>query len=229
MTELARLSDTERRGIIARHIEAGVNILLPDTVIIGADVKIEADTTILPGCILEGKTTVGKHCEIGPDTRIVDSAIGEGCVVQSSFIENSTVRDKSRLGPWCHIRPGSDIGKAAKLGNFVEVKNSNIGAHTSVSHLTYIGDSDVGKNCNLGCGVVTANYDGKNKHRTTVGDSCFIGCNSNFVPPVTLGDRVYCATGTTITGDVPAGALVIGRVRQEIKEGWSDRKGLFKK
>jgi bifunctional UDP-N-acetylglucosamine pyrophosphorylase/glucosamine-1-phosphate N-acetyltransferase len=199
--------------IIKKHCEAGVAIPFPDNVIIGPDVEIGADTVILPGCILQGGTKIGSGCEIGP----------------YAIIKDSIVRDKAKLGPFCHIRPGSDIGEAAKLGNFVEIKNSNIGAKTSAAHLTYIGDSDVGERCNFGCGVVTANYDGKDKHRTVVGDDCFIGCNTNFVPPVTVGDRVYSATGTNITGDVPSGALVIGRVKQEIKEGWTDKKGLFGK
>ena len=226
---LAMLNDIARREIIARHHTEGVDIPLPNNVIIGPDASIGADTVILPGCILRGKITIGEGCEIGPDTKLKNVVVGNRCLVQSSFIEDSRVDDNARIGPWCNIRPGCVVGNGAKIGDYVELKNANIGSGTSVAHLTYIGDSDVGSGCNFGCGVVTANYDGKNKHRTVIGDNCFIGCNCNLVPPVNVGSRVYAATGTTITDDVPDGALVIGRVRQEVKEGWADKKGLFNK
>ena len=226
---LSLLNDIARRKIISGHLEAGVNIPFADGIIIGPDVQIGADTTILLGSILRGKTTIGEDCEIGPDTMLTNARIGAGCLIRSSQIEKSCVEDNARIGPWCNIRPDCAVGSKARIGNFVELKNSNIGAGTSVAHLTYIGDSDVGAGCNFGCGVVTANYDGKDKHRTVVGDHCFIGCNCNLVPPVKMGNRVYAATGTTVTEDVPDGSLVIGRVRQEVKKGWADKRGLFTK
>ena len=227
--ELAALNEFARRMIIERHLENGVNIPFSDGVIIGPEVEISADTTILPGTILKGRTIVGSGCELGPNTNLTNAVIGSGCLVQSSFIADSFIRDNAKIGPFCNIRPNCVVGDGAKIGDFVELKNSNIGANTSVAHLTYIGDSDVGSGCNFGCGVVTANYDGKNKHRTVIGDDCFIGCNCNLVPPVQVGDRAYAATGTTITEDVPPDALVIGRVRQEVKNGWSQKSGLYQK
>ena len=227
--ELAALNEFARRRVIEKHLENGVSIPFADGIIIGPDVEIAADTTILPGTILKGKTTIGTRCEIGPNTQLTDVAVGDNCLVQSSFAAASAIGDNVKIGPFCNIRPGCFIGDGAKIGDFVELKNSNIGADTAVAHLTYIGDSDVGSGCNFGCGVVTANYDGKNKYRTVIGDDCFIGCNCNLVPPVAVGDRAYAATGTTITEDVPPDALVIGRVRQEIKSDWAKKSGLYKK
>ena len=227
--ELAVLNEFARRKVIEKHLENGVNIPFLDGIIIGPDVEIAADTLILPGTILKGSTKIGECCEIGPNTQITDAVIGNSCLIQSSFIADSTVCNNAKIGPFCNIRPGCVVEDGAKIGDFVELKNSVIGANTSVAHLTYIGDSDVGSGCNFGCGVVTANYDGKNKHRTVIGDDCFIGCNCNLVPPLTLGDRAYAATGTTITEDVPSDALVIGRVRQEIKENWAKESGLYQK
>jgi bifunctional UDP-N-acetylglucosamine pyrophosphorylase/glucosamine-1-phosphate N-acetyltransferase len=226
---LAGLNEIARCEIIHAHRENGVDIPFSDSVIIGADVEIGADTRILPGTILRGATKIGADCEIGPNSYLDNAVVGEGSRIISSYIERAEVQNGVKIGPMSNIRPDSLIGDGVKIGDFVEIKNSVIGEKTALAHLTYIGDSDVGKGCNFGCGVVTTNYDGTNKHRTTVGDGAFVGCNVNLIPPVTVGDRAYIAAATTITKDVPAGAMAIGRAEQTVKEGWADKKGLFRK
>ena len=153
-----------------------------------------------------------------------NSVIEDGANVKSSYVLESRVRSGAKIGPFSQIRPNCDIGENVKIGDFVEIKNSNIGKATSVAHLTYIGDSDVGSRVNFGCGCVTVNYDGKNKFRTTIGDYAFIGCNTNLVAPVSVGNNAYTAAGSTITRDVPDDAMAIGRCRQENKEGWAEKK-----
>ncbi len=209
----------ERREIFARHRANGVNIPLEDGVIIGPDVEIGTGSLILPGTILRGGTVIGQDCEIGPNSYLTDAAVGDNCRVISSYIESSELEEGVKLGPMSNVRPNCVIRSGAKIGDFVELKNSVIGEDTAVAHLTYIGDSDVGKRCNFGCGVVTVNYDGAKKYRTTIGDGVFVGCNTNLVAPVKMGDGSYSAAGTTVTEDVPEGALVIGRARQSVKPG----------
>lgn len=209
---------------LVRHMAAGVVFELLDGVIIEPDVVIAPGAVILPGVILRGKTEIEEGCVIGPNALISNSRIGKNCVINASQVYDSVVEAGASVGPFSHIRPQSHIGPEVHIGDFVEVKNSTIGEKTSVSHLTYIGDSDVGKGCNFGCGVVTVNYDGEKKNRTTVGDYCFVGCNSNLVAPVTLGDGAYTAAGSTITKDVPADALAVARARQENKESWAQKK-----
>lgn len=226
---LSEATEILRWDVLEKHLEKGVNIPVSDGVVIGEDVVIGPDSTIHPGTILKGRTTIGDRCEIGPNSHLTDSTVGNGCTVISSYIDSSRVESRVKIGPMSNIRPGSRISDGVKIGDFVEIKNSTIGVGTSVSHLTYIGDSDVGSGCNFGCGVVTVNYDGTSKHRTVVGDNTFVGCNVNLVAPVKLGDRVYAAAGTTVTENVPDDALVIGRARQTVKEGWRKRKGLFEK
>lgn len=227
--DLAALNRAALDIVLNKHYENGVNIPFPDGIIIGPDVVIGPDTTILPGTIIKGKTDIGCDCEIGPNSYLEDAVIGDSCTILSSYVDTSTIQDKVRIGPMSNIRPGSLVKAGAKIGDFVEVKNSEIGEKTSVAHLTYVGDSDIGKRCNFGCGVVTVNYDGTKKYRTSVGDDAFIGCNTNLVAPVSVGDRVYAAAGTTITEDVPSDALVIGRARQVIKENWVQERGRYNK
>lgn len=207
--------------VLARHMAAGVVFELLDGVLIEPDVKIAPGAVILPGVILRGSTEIGEGCVIGPNSLLSNVKVGKNVVFNASQGYDSTIEDGASIGPFCHIRPGSHIGGNVHIGDFVEVKNSTIGARTSVSHLTYVGDSDVGEGCNFGCGVVTVNYDGEEKHRNTIGDYCFIGCNTNLIAPVTLGDGAYTAAGSTITKDVPEGALGIARARQENKPGWA--------
>ena len=226
---LALLNEIARTNVIARLHSQGVDIPFPQQVVIGRSVSIGCDTTILPGCIIKGDTTIGEGCEIGPNSQLNNATLGDNCRVVASLVESSQVEAGATIGPFSNIRPGCVIGKGAKIGDFVEVKNSNIGAKSSVAHLSYIGDSDIGARCNLGCGIVTVNYDGVNKARVKLGDGSFVGCNVNLIAPVCLGERAYAAAGTTITQDVPAEALVIGRSRQVVKEGWNANGVKYKK
>ena len=191
--------------------------------------RIGEGTFIYPDVILEGNVSIGRDCRIGPSTRIKDSNIGDGTEVQNSVVLESSIGNDTKVGPFAYIRPDSNRGNKCKVGDFVEVKNSSMGDGTKAAHLTYIGDSDVGRDVNLGCGVVFVNYDGANKHRSVVEDGAFIGCNTNLVSPVTVGKGAYIAAGSTVTRKVPADSLLIARAREEIKEGWASRSGLLKK
>ena len=191
--------------------------------------RIGEGTFIYPDVILEGNVSIGKDCRIGPSTRIKDSNIGDRTEVQNSVVLESSIGNDTKVGPFAYIRPDSNRGSKCKVGDFVEVKNSSMGDGTKAAHLTYIGDSDVGRNVNLGCGVVFVNYDGTNKHRSVVEDGAFIGCNTNLVSPVTVEKGAYIAAGSTVTRKVPADSLLIARAREEIKEGWASRSGLLKK
>lgn len=222
--QLAVANKIAKDKINQMHMRNGVTIIDKETTYIEEDVKIGKDTIIYPGTILEGNTEIGNNCIIGPNSKITNTLIGNGTEVNNSVLVDSRVGDKTNVGPFAYLRPNSNVGNEVKIGDFVEVKNSNIGNGTKVSHLTYIGDSDVGEKVNFGCGTVTVNYDGINKHRTVIGNNAFIGCNTNLVAPVKVGDRVYTAAGTTVTNDVPDDALVIGRVRQEVKEQWTKGK-----
>lgn len=191
--------------------------------------RIGEGTFIYPDVILEGSVSIGMDCRIGPSTRIKDSNIGDRTEVQNSVVLDSSIGNDTKVGPFAYIRPDSNIGSKCKVGDFVEVKNSSMGDGTKASHLTYIGDSDIGRDVNLGCGVVFVNYDGTNKHRSVVEDGAFIGCNTNLVSPVTVETGAYIAAGSTVTKKVPADSLLIARAREEIKEGWASRSGLLKK
>lgn len=226
---LAHLNTVAREAVLDKHYAAGVDIPLTDGILITPEVVIGPDTTILPGTILEGKTVIGTGCTIGPNTRIRSCTVGDGAVVESSVLEESVIEGGAKIGPFTRVRPGSTIGAGAKIGNFVEIKNSVIGPKTSVAHLSYLGDSDVGRAVNVGCGVVTANYDGANKYRTIIKDGAFIGCNTNLIAPVAVGEGANIAAGTTVTEDIPPGALAIGRVRQVNKPDWATEKGKYKK
>lgn len=219
----------KRFELFEKLLKSGVNIPLFDGILIDPGVVIEPGATILPGCILRGGTVVGAGCEIGPNSVLTNAVIGEGSVINASYITDSSVGKDCRIGPFTQLRPGSKLGDGVKIGDFVELKNAVIGDKTSVAHLTYLGDCEVGQLCNFGCGVVTANYDGKKKYTTTVGDRAFIGCNTNLISPVHVGDGAYTAAGTTVDRDVPDGALAVGRVRQKNLEGWADANVAFKK
>ena len=218
-----------RYDVVSYHSRRGVRFLDPHTAYIDPTVEIGKGTLILPGTILKGNTVIGENCEIGPNTMIRDCVIGHDTTVNASQLNESTVGNHTNVGPFAYLRPNSHVGDEVKVGDFVEVKNSTIGNGTKISHLTYVGDSDVGKHVNFGCGTVTVNYDGNYKYRTTIGDHCFIGCNTNLVAPVTVEDGAFTAAGTTVTDRVPADALAIGRVRQENKDGWAVRHRAKKK
>ena len=210
-----------RYDVVSHLSSKGVRFLDPHMAYIDPTVEIGAGTLILPGTILKGRTVIGENCEIGPNSMIRDCVIGHDTVVNASQLNESTVGNHTNVGPFAYMRPNSHVGDEVKVGDFVEVKNSTIGNGTKISHLTYVGDSDVGEHVNFGCGTVTVNYDGNYKYRTTIGDHCFIGCNTNLVAPVTVEDGAFTAAGTTVTSTVPANGLAIGRVRQENKDGWA--------
>ncbi len=221
---LLELNTIARMAVIDKHLENGVEFTCTDGITIGRDVKIEPGTEILPGTRLLGNTTIGKGCAIGPNCIIEDCVIEDEVKLNYVQAFKSKIDAGVKIGPWVHIRPGSHIKSDVKIGDFVEIKNSTIGEGTAVAHLTYVGDSDVGKKVNFGCGTVTVNYDGIVKSRCEIGDNCFIGCNTNLIAPVKLGKAVYTAAGTTITKDVPDYALAIDRGTVQIKEGYSLRK-----
>ena len=218
--QLLHLNNRARQRMLTHWLLKGADIPCADGVFIGPGVTIGADTRILPGTILRGKTVIGKNCIIGPNTQLIDTSVGDNVKLDNVLSEQAEIQDGADIGPFVHLRPNAKIGPHTHLGNFVEVKNAQIGEGTKVSHLTYVGDADVGKGVNFGCGCVTVNYTGKEKHRTVIGDHAFIGCNSNLVAPVRVGDYGYTAAGSTITDDVPANALGIARARQVNKEGW---------
>ena len=218
-----QLADAEkymRRKINLMHMENGVTMIDPERTYIEAGVKIGCDTVLLPGVVLEGNTVIGEDCVVGPDSRLTNVTLGKGVKFQYSTAIDSSVDDNTTVGPYAYIRPDCHIGKNVKIGDFVEVKNSLVGDGTKVSHLTYIGDSDVGERINFGCGTVTVNYDGHKKFRTVIGDDVFIGCNTNLVAPVKVGSGSYIAAGSTITDDIPENCLAIARERQINKTGW---------
>ncbi len=228
MNEYKQRKDKWRK-IAEKHIEAGVDIFDIDNVYIDEDVRIGKGTVIGPCVRLEGSTVVGKNCKIEQNSRIVNATIGDDVSIDNSVILDSSVGSNTSVGPFAYIRPGSTIGEACKVGDFVEVKNASMGNGSKSAHLTYIGDADIGENVNLGCGVVFVNYDGKNKHRSTVGDGCFIGCNVNLISPVDVGDGAYIAAGSTVTKDIPKDALSVGRARQKNIENWATQRGLYRK
>lgn len=222
--QLADVENRMRRRILTAHMRDGVLIENPETVVISPGVRIGRDTRIEQNCRITGDTEIGEDCVIGQGTVIRDCTIGSRVRVRSSELEESSVGDDSDLGPFAHLRPHCVIGNHVHLGNFVEVKNSTLGDGTKAGHLAYIGDADLASNINIGCGVVFVNYDGKKKHRSRVEKDAFVGSNANVVAPVVIGESAFIAAGSTITGDVPAGALSIERARQTNLEGWVERR-----
>lgn len=218
--ELFLLNECMRSNILYRLVDEGVSFITFDGIIIGKDVKIGADTLILPNTIITGKTVIGKGCEIGANSHIEDCVIGDNVTLDNVKAVSSTIEDNVKIGPFAQLRPGCTIRKGVKIGDFVEIKNSDIGENTAVAHLTYLGDSDVGRGVNFGCGCVTANYDGVNKHRTEIGAHAFIGCNTNLIAPVKIGENAATGAGSTITKNVPENALAVERTDVKIYENW---------
>ena len=227
--QLAQLSEIARREELNRHMLGGVSIPCADGIMIGPDVEIGAETIVLPGSILRGKVTIGTCCTIGPNALIENSTIGNKVHLNATQCSESTVADGAQIGPFVRIRPGSAIGECVHIGNFVEIKNSSVDSETKISHLSYIGDTDVGSDVNVGCGCATVNFNGNEKNRTVIKDGAFIGCNTNLVAPVTVGKDAYTAAGSTITEDVPDSSLAIARAKQVNKEGWVDTKKPFRR
>ncbi len=212
-----------------RLAERGVRFIDIRQAYIDEDVQIGRGTIIYPCVVLEGHVEIGQNCVIGQNTRIVQSTIGNQTEIQSSVILESTVGNQTTIGPFAYIRPNSQIGDHCRVGDFVEVKNSTFGNGSKASHLSYIGDADVGQEVNIGCGVVFVNYDGIKKHHTVVKDGAFIGCNVNLISPVVLEQDAYVAAGSTVTGNVPEGALYVERSPGKVYEGWVKRRGIIKK
>ncbi len=202
----------------------GVDIWDFDNCYVGPFAEVAPGATLMPGTILKGSTRVASGAVIGPNALLKSARIGRGCTVNASQVTESSVGAHTTVGPFAYIRPGCRVGEHVRIGDFVELKNSAIGDGTKVSHLTYIGDSDFGRGINVGCGVVTVNYDGKKKYRTTVEDDAFIGCNVNLVSPVRVGRGAYLAAGGTITEEVPEDALVVARARATVKPLWAKKR-----
>ncbi|AYC30700.1 bifunctional UDP-N-acetylglucosamine diphosphorylase/glucosamine-1-phosphate N-acetyltransferase GlmU [Paenisporosarcina cavernae] len=207
--------------ILEKHMRAGVTITNIASTKISADAVIGSDTVLLQGVTIDGKTVIGEECTIGPNSHITTSQIGDRTTVHSSVVTTSSVGNDTAVGPFAHIRPDSSIGNEAKIGNFVEIKKTQLGNQSKVSHLSYIGDAEVGERVNIGCGTITVNYDGKNKFVTKIESDAFVGCNSNLIAPVTIGEGAYVAAGSTINKEVPKDALAIARAKQENKEGYA--------
>ena len=220
---LMQVEESAQRRILEAHARAGVTFLQPATTRVEAHVTIGEDTTIGPGVSLLGSTRVAEGCEIGPHTTLQDARVGDAATVRQSYVIEAEIGPSATIGPFSYLRPGTVVGEGAKVGAFVEVKNSNIGAGAKVPHLSYIGDTDVGEQANLGASTITANYDGRKKHRTKIGKSAKTGVHTSLVAPVDVGDRSYTGAGSVITGDIPEGALGIARERQKNVEGYADR------
>jgi bifunctional UDP-N-acetylglucosamine pyrophosphorylase / glucosamine-1-phosphate N-acetyltransferase len=223
--ELAAVSRIVRDTKNAAVMAAGVTLADPATTYIDRDVVIGADTIIHPGVSLEGKTVVGSGCEIHSGVRVIDSTLGDNVVVLNHcVITGCAIADAASVGPFAHLRRDVSVGEGAKVGNFVEMKNTALGARSKASHLSYLGDAVIGRNVNIGAGTITCNYDGQAKHQTVIGKESFIGTHATLVAPVTVGDGAYVAAHSVITEDVPADSLAIARSRQTVKEGWAHRR-----
>lgn len=214
---LAKANEIMRGRINHQHMVNGVSFIDPKATYVDDGVQIGAETVIEPGVYLKGATVIGENCLITANSQLVDSVIEDDVVIESSVIEESIVHSGADVGPYAHLRPQAEIGPKAHIGNFVEVKKAVIGEGSKVGHLTYVGDATLGKDINVGCGVVFVNYDGKNKYHTTVGDHSFVGSNANLIAPVTIAANTVIAAGSTINKDVPEGAMGIARARQENK------------
>lgn len=220
---LATAEDVMRRRINKAHMVNGVSFQNPNATYIEIDVEIEPDVIIEANVTLKGKTKIGAESILTNGTYIVDSVIGSNTVITNSMIEESTVEAGVTVGPYAHIRPASHLAANVHIGNFVEVKGSSIGENSKAGHLTYLGNAEIGADVNIGAGTITVNYDGKNKFKTVIGDNVFIGSNSSLIAPLEIGDRALTAAGSTITKNVPADSVAIGRGRQENKEGYAKR------
>ena len=217
-----------KRRINEMHMRNGVTLIDPDHTYIHPDVVIGSDTYIYPGTTITGKTIIGSECHIGPNTEIKDCEIKDRTVVRQSVAHDSQIGSDVQIGPFSHIRPQSAIHDEVKIGNFVELKKAKLGKGSKASHLSYLGDAEIGEHVNVGCGSITVNYDGKNKFLTRIEDGAFIGCNSNLVAPVTVGKSAYVAAGSTITKDVPGEALSVARARQVNKENYVNKLNINK-
>jgi bifunctional UDP-N-acetylglucosamine pyrophosphorylase / glucosamine-1-phosphate N-acetyltransferase len=222
--QLAEAGLVLRRRILDRHMRDGVTVVDPVTTYVGGDVEIGVDAVLLPGTHLEGATRVGGGATIGPDTRLVDTLVEDGATVTYSVLLGASIGPDATVGPFSYLRPGTRLERAAKAGAFVEVKKSTIGEGSKVPHLSYIGDTEIGRDANVGAATVTVNYDGFDKHRTVIGDGARVGSDTMLVAPVTIGNGAYTGAGSVITKDVPDGALALERTEQHTIEGYAERR-----
>ena len=228
--DLATATEVLRQEKVKELMLSGVTIINPRATYVDRAVEIGKDTTLYPNCTLQGRTRIGERCVIEPNSKISDTEIGNGVTIRScSVINESRIEDGVTIGPFAHLRPLSEVKTRAKIGNFVEVRKSVIGRGSKANHLSYIGDSLVGEEVNIGAGTITCNYDGYEKHQTIIGDSVFVGSNVELIAPVKVGSRSSIGAGTTVTKDVPEGALAISRVKQKNIRGWSKRMDLHHK
>ena len=222
--DLAEVASIAQRRILERHMRAGVTFRAPEATVVDADVTIGRDTVVEVGTGLHGHTAIGEGARIGPHTTLIDTTVGDGAAVVHSYATGAAIGDGAAVGPFSYLRPAAKLESRAKAGTFVEIKNSVIGEGAKVPHLSYVGDAEVGAGANLGAGTITANYDGRRKHRTTIGERVKGGVHTSLVAPVTIGDDAYTAAGSVITKDVPPGALGVARERQQNIEGYAERR-----
>ncbi|MGP1366741.1 MAG: bifunctional UDP-N-acetylglucosamine diphosphorylase/glucosamine-1-phosphate N-acetyltransferase GlmU [Schwartzia sp. (in: firmicutes)] len=222
--QLAGAEKILRRRKNLALMENGVTLMDPETTFIDAEVSVGKDTVIYPFTWIEGASSVGEGCVLGPSSRFSDTKIGHEVTAQFVYAHECEIGDGAMVGPYVHLRPQTKLAAQVRVGNFVEVKNSSIGEGSKLPHLQYIGDCDMGSGVNMGCGTITVNYDGKEKHRTTIGNGAFVGCNSNLVAPVTVAEGAYVAAGSTITKDVPPNQLAVARARQKNIPHWPDKR-----
>jgi bifunctional UDP-N-acetylglucosamine pyrophosphorylase / glucosamine-1-phosphate N-acetyltransferase len=222
--DLALVTTEARRQILERHMLAGVTIVDPDSTWIDADVEIAADATIEPGTTLRGRTAIGADSIVGPHSTVIDSRLGAGARVLHSYVLEAEVGDEASVGPFAYLRPDAALARRAKAGTFVEIKNSRIGEGAKVPHLSYVGDAEIGAEANIGAGAITANYDGRRKHRTKIGQGARISVNTSLVAPVSVGDDAYTGAGAVVREDVPDGALAISTNDQRNIEGYAKRR-----
>lgn len=224
MEEMWKEIEAKRLAVLEKHMANGVIFEGVDGVVIEESVAIGAGTRISPNVTLRGNTSVGKECVLTGGTVLENCSVGDRTVIRSSECFDAQIGSGVSIGPFAHLRPGTVLGDRVHVGNFVEIKNSSVGEGTAVAHLTYVGDSDVGRHVNFGCGCVTVNYDGEHKHRCRIGDYAFIGCNANLIAPVEVGEQAFIAAGSTITDGVEDGGFAIARARQVNKPGLGARK-----
>ncbi|MFL6247520.1 MAG: bifunctional UDP-N-acetylglucosamine diphosphorylase/glucosamine-1-phosphate N-acetyltransferase GlmU [Thermoanaerobaculia bacterium] len=223
--ELAQVENEIQRRVVTRLMSEGVTFRNPSTVVIDSTVTIGADTVVYPFVTLEGKTRIGEECVIEPGVHLVNVTVGDDVHLKTGTVaEDAIIEDQAAVGPYAHLRPGTQLGVKVKVGNFVETKKAVFGKGAKASHLSYIGDAEVGADVNIGAGTITCNYDGRNKHKTIIEDGAFIGSDSQLVAPVRIGRGAYVGAGSTITKDVPADSLALSRTPQRVVEGWATRK-----
>jgi bifunctional UDP-N-acetylglucosamine pyrophosphorylase / glucosamine-1-phosphate N-acetyltransferase len=216
--QLALAEEILRRRILDEHMRRGVTVRDPASTHIEASVQIGRDTVVLPGTFLRGETRIGADCVIGPSTDLLDTVVSDGALVEHSVGRGAAVGAGASVGPYAYLRPGTVIGEFSKVGAYCEVKNSRVGAKSKVPHLSYVGDAEVGEGVNLGAGTITANFDGKNKHRTTIGNGVFTGINTNLIAPLTIGENAYLGAGSVVNKDVPSGKLAVGMPARVIRD-----------